>query len=164
MSERQRGRADGYHEGSLRCDEARVLLMGFLDGELDTGQRQQLEDHLAVCVDCRSEERAYRRLGELTEDAAADVGPGSDPDAVWAGIYARIERRIGWVLTGIGLTIVGLFGLWELVRDLLLSPDTPLILRVGLGTLTVGVLLLAVSFVRERWVRNRTERYREVRR
>ena len=48
----------------LQCDEARIKLMEFLDGELAPAEVPRLEDHLAVCVSCRREEMAYRRLEE----------------------------------------------------------------------------------------------------
>ncbi len=160
MSEVQ-GRGGG---ATVRCEQARVLLMGYIDGELEAEQRARLEDHLAVCVDCRSEERAYRRLGQLTETIRRHGGSAADADAAWAGIYSRLERRLGWILMSAGLSVLILFGLWQMAREFLLDASVPLALRVGLGTFVAGCVVLLVSFARERWARDRQERYREIER
>lgn len=147
-----------------RCDETRVLLMGYIDGELEPEQIRRVEDHLAVCVECQSEERAYRRLGEVTEAMIEATTPALSTDAAWAGIYSRLERRIGWILTWAGLTLLTLFGAWQLVHDFLLDPAQPFMVRVGTGALVAGGVVLIVSFVRERLFHDRSERYREVQR
>ncbi len=154
----------GGEKRALRCQEARVMLMGFLDGELSPQEVRQIEDHLAVCVDCRSEERAYRRLGKVTEEMIEAGRPSANADVAWAGIYSRIERRIGWFLTWAGLTVLTLFGLWQMINGFLLDASAPLALRVGTGGLLAGGVILLISFVRERLFHRRTERYREVQR
>lgn len=147
-----------------RCEEVRVLLMGYLDGELDGEARRRVEDHLAVCVACRREERSYRRLGEVTEMAASGIDTEIGPDEAWAGIYGRIERGLGWILVSIGLILLGGLGLWHLLQEFLLSPEEPLLLRLGVGALVGGGLVLLVSFLRERLWHDSRERYREVQR
>ena len=154
----------GAERRTLRCEESRVMIMGYLDGELEAEEVRRLEDHLAVCVDCRSEERAYRRLGKVTEEMIEAGRPIVNHDAAWAGIYSRLERRLGWILMWAGLTVLTLFGGWHFVNGFLLDPAVPLTLRLGTGALTGGAIILFVSFVRERLFRYRTERYREVQR
>lgn len=154
----------GSEQPALRCEDALVMLMGYLDGELSGQEVRQIEDHLAVCVDCRSEERAYRRLGEVTEEMIETARPSVDPNAAWAGIYSRLERRVGWLLTGLGLTLLLLFVGWNMVSELLMDSSAPLSVRLGIGALTAGGIVLLVSFVRERLFRDRTERYREIQR
>ena len=154
----------GGEQRALRCQEARVMLMGFLDGELSPQEVRGIEDHLAVCVDCRSEERAYRRLGKVTEEMIEAGRPEASADVAWVGIYSRIERRIGWFLAWAGLTVLTLFGLWQMINGFLLDASAPLALRVGTGGLLVGGVILLISFVRERLFHRRTERYREVQR
>lgn len=157
-----RGRTDDPGR-ALRCEEARVLLMGRIDGELEPHAAHRLEDHLAVCVACRREERSYRELGRIAESG---LGGGVDVDTTqaWQGIYSRIERRTGWVLLWIGILVLSGYGLWALLSDFLLASDAPIGVRVGVGALAAGSLLLLVSFVRETLARYRSERYREIER
>ncbi len=163
MDSRERQHDPGLRR-VLRCEETRVLLMGYIDGELSPSMVQKVEDHLALCVECRGEERAYRRLGEVTEEMIVRSAPNVALDEAWAGIYSRLERRVGWILMSVGLTVLTLFGAWELLQEFLLEPDVPLVARLGVGTLVVGSVVLLVSFLRERLYRDRTERYREVER
>lgn len=147
----------------LRCAEARVLLMGYLDGEIGSGEARQVEDHMAVCPACRSEAATFRQMG-----AAADQLAGEEitvnTDLAWEKIYDRLARGLGWVLLWVGLTLMAGYGFWVLGAELLTDPEIPLVMRVGIGAFAVGVLLLAISVLRERLYRNRTERYREVQR
>lgn len=154
----------GRGEGSaLRCEQVRILLMGYLDGELEAAQLRAVEDHLAVCVACRGEERAYRKLGRLTEESLGEEVQVNTTEA-WENVYTRIERRAGWVLLWIGILVLGGYGLWQLVSEFLLAADVPLVIRIGVGTLAAGGLTLLVSFFRETLSKYKTERYREVQR
>ena len=39
----------------MSCDEARVLLHGLLDGELDAGKAREVEAHVDGCPRCAAE-------------------------------------------------------------------------------------------------------------
>jgi len=147
---------------ALRCEEARVLLMAYIDGEIEPQEASRLEDHLAVCVDCRRDERAYRRLEEVTGEMVNEEVPRSEVEAAWDRIYWRLERTLGWALMSVGLIIVTLYGAWHFLNDFLLDPGPPLVLRIGVGVLLAGIVVLLVSIGRERWLAYKTERYREV--
>lgn len=149
--------------GALRCAEARVLLMGLMDGELAVDEVRRVEDHLAVCPACRAELASYRRLGRATDELGRQEVDVST-DVAWERIYDRIARQAGWALLWVGITLMAGYGLWELGRNFLLAPDVPLVLRVGVGAFGAGTLLLLVNVVRERLFRHKTERYSEVQR
>lgn len=153
---------EGSERRALRCEEARVLLMGYIDGELGPAKAGRLEDHLALCVSCRREERSFRSLGDLAESGLQ--GGDVSTEQAWEGIYGRLERRVGWTLLWIGILVLSGFGLWQFVGEFLTAPDVPIAVRVGVGTLVGGCLVLLVSFVRETLARGRSERYREVQR
>lgn len=162
MTEMTRGHDPGR---ALRCEESRVLLMGYIDGELDAAARARLEDHLSVCVACRAEEAAYRRLGRITEsalsdDVAARLG-GPDP---WPSVYRQLERGIGWLLFGVGLVLLGGYALWQFLSGFLLDPEVPIVVRAGVSAVSIGVLVLLASVARETLRSFRSERYREVQR
>ncbi|MFQ5743824.1 MAG: anti-sigma factor family protein [Acidobacteriota bacterium] len=160
VDERSNGGSRGGR--ALRCEEARLLLMAFLDGELAAADVACLEDHLAVCVSCRREERAYRKLKEVTEQMGDEELPVVDLDVAWDGIYRRLERAVGWLLLSIGLLILTGYGTWHLLRDFLLDTAQPFLLRVGVGAGAAGLIVLLISIGRERWINYHSERYREV--
>jgi anti-sigma factor RsiW len=144
-----------------KCGDARILVMGLIDGELSPEEVRQVEDHLAVCPACRGEFETYQRLGSVADTLAKEVLP-MNTDMAWERIYDRLTRSAGWVLLWIGITIMAGWGLWALGAEYLANPDVPLAVRVGVGCFTAGALLLLVNILRERLYRRKTERYDEV--
>lgn len=143
------------------CTDVRVLLMGFIDGELVADEARRVEDHLAVCPACRGELATYRRLGQAA-DLLAKEELFVNTDLAWERIYDRIARGVGWLLLWVGITLMAGWGLWEFASEFLGDPEVPLVMRVGLGAFTFGALLLLINIVRERLFRRKTERYDEV--
>lgn len=149
---------------ALRCEEARVQIMAYIDGELQPADVRRLEDHLAVCVECRREEQEFRRLGEVTEAMLNEEIPALDVDDAWHSIYGRLERSTGWLLLSAGLILLLGYAGWELLTGLFLNSEAPIILRLGVGATLGGAIVLLVSIGREVLSKYRSERYREVRR
>ncbi len=88
------------------------------------------------------------------------------PDRLWAGywhgIYNRIERGTGWIILSIGTIILLAFGAWELLHHFFLNPLVPLILKIGVAALIMGIIILLVSLIRERLFSRAHDRYEEV--
>jgi predicted anti-sigma-YlaC factor YlaD len=161
----ERERRQGGSPGPvLRCDEARLKLMEFLDGELAPAEVPRLEDHLAVCVDCRHEEKLYRRLEEVTAEMANEEYPNVDIEVAWETIYRRMERGIGWLIMSVGLIILLGYGAWQMLNEFLLDPEVPVLVRFGTGAAVAGAIVLLISIGREVTTKSRSERYREVQR
>ncbi len=148
----------------LRCEEARILLMGYIDGELQPAEVRRIEDHLAVCVPCRREEQGFRKLGEVTEEMLNEELPTLDIDAAWETIYRRLERSAGWLLLSAGLILLLGYSGWNVLNEFFLNPEVPLIVRLGAGGTLGGGIVLLVSIGREVLTKHRGERYREVKR
>lgn len=146
----------------LRCEEARVLLMGYIDNELQPRDIRRVEDHLAVCVECRREERSFRRLGEVTDEVLNEEIPVLDVDDAWQSIYRHLERSTGWLLLSAGIILLGGWLGWRALDGFFLDPEAPLLVRVGVGATLGGAVVLLVSIGREVLTRYRSERYREV--
>jgi anti-sigma factor RsiW len=47
----------------MNCEESRLLLHGYLDGELDPSRSLEFESHLRGCERCQAEFRKYKTLG-----------------------------------------------------------------------------------------------------
>jgi anti-sigma factor RsiW len=71
----------------ITCDEARVLLHGLLDGELDAGHAREVEAHVAGCPRCAAELAQFRAMRE------AMAGPNLRLAAP-AALRSRIEAML----------------------------------------------------------------------
>jgi anti-sigma factor RsiW len=67
----------------MTCEEVGPLMHALIDGELDAGHANAVEQHLATCAHCSGEISAYRTLRR--EIAAADLRKPSSP---------QLRRRI----------------------------------------------------------------------
>lgn len=70
----------------MTCDGILKKLSAYVDGEIGSGERAEIESHLALCERCARAAREFRRLDEL---ASAESVP-----AVAAEEWARLEARV----------------------------------------------------------------------
>jgi hypothetical protein len=135
--------------------ELQILLMGYVDGELDDGDRRRVEEALASDPALQAELDSMRRLHDLTADLGIDDKTDAELKAFWGSVYNRLERHIGWMLllAGVlGLTALGLFLFLE-------SDETHWIVKVLAGCMGVGALILLWSVWRERMLVMPHDRY-----
>jgi len=148
----------------MDCDEKyRVLISGFIDGELDDEQMRELNSHLNQCADCRNlleELREQKKIMEMVFAREHDRAL----DGFEKGVYARLERKIGWILLSVSAILLGTFGGIVLVRDLILNPEFSLLVRIGVPVGIAGLAVLGVSALRQRITTLRGDPYREVKR
>jgi hypothetical protein len=140
----------------------RELLAGYVDGELSDEQRRAFEKELANNAELRAELEEFRRLKEVTGMVTYADLPEAVWENYWGSLYRKLERGVGWVFLSIGAIILLGFGLFTALYNLYIDPTAPLWLKIGLSALGLGVIVLVVSFIRERLFAYRRERYREV--
>lgn len=140
----------------------RELLAGYVDGELTDEERRRVEAELEQSSELRAELEEFRKLREVTSMAMYADLPDEVWERYWQSMYRKLERGIGWILFSIGTILLTCTGLYYLLRDLLLSPDIPLVVKIGTGTLVAGTVVLLVSYIRQRLFAYKRDRYREV--
>jgi len=126
--------------------ELPVLLAGYLDGELDDGQRARVERALAEDAALRAELEAMRRLKATLEGARGEERSDAELAAFWAAVYPRLERRAGWVLLLAGLLALLAAGLVLFVA----APSLGWWVKGPALAAGLGLLLLLWSVWRER--------------
>ncbi len=146
----------------MKCEEMKPYLMSHLDGEIDPEKKSEVEKHLSECESCRKEYQSFLKLKQETDkmkiaDLSDELWKG-----YWKGIYRRVERGAGWIFLSIGAIMLLLFGAYQFFKELLANPNVSLIAKIGVSTLTFGVIVLLVSIIRERLFLFKTERYKEV--
>ena len=91
----------------MNCAACERNLSAYLDDELTTDTRLDMEAHLDGCESCRSEFQAH----EATWEAAGLVQAGPAPEGLWDAIAAELEPEGGATsLEDVALMVRGLAG------------------------------------------------------
>jgi hypothetical protein len=108
--------------------DMRVLLNGYLDGELHGARLLEMEHHLATCESCRKELMELRQISELLQ---ADSSPEFVPvERFVSNLALRLPRRILHVrpqehgFLAWWLVPAGLLGAWFFVQAVFVLNDT----------------------------------------
>jgi len=144
----------------MTCGRFKELMTASLDGELSTTDLAKLREHLSKCDSCRREFEEMKRVTELIGRIDLPKPPEEDMMRYWPSVYARIERGMGWSLLLVGAVIWIAYGVYAFITD----PTTEALVKFLIALPVVGVLVLLISVVRERYHVSKTERYGEVER
>ena len=143
-------------------EHLREMLAGYVDDELSDEQKKAFEKELANNAELRAELDKFRKLKEVTGMVQYADLPLAVWESYWSSLYRKLERGIGWILFSVGAVILLFFGLYVGLRDLYIDPNVSLWVKIGVTGVGAGLIILLVSFVRERLFAYRRERYREV--
>lgn len=79
----------------MGCDEARLLLDAFVDGELSAGQEEELLAHVHACEACRAEFEAAKLLRDCLKDMDEDVAVPLEAQAAWRrAVRAEAKKKL----------------------------------------------------------------------
>ncbi len=140
----------------------RELLAGYVDGELPEDQRKELEEELKHNPELKAELEEFMKLKEITGLVQYADLPDEVWENYWQNLYRKLERGIGWIFLSVGAIVLICFGLYEFFKELYINPEVPLLVSVSVSVLTIGVVILLVSLIRERIFAYNRDRYREV--
>ena len=126
--------------------DLRVLLMAWVDGELDPGDVARVEQAVAADPALARELTELRALKALTDRAALEERTAAELDAFWSSVYNRLERRMAAALLAAGALIVLVVASWLFFA----RPTTPLPIKIGVACAGAGALALLWSVWRER--------------
>ena len=140
----------------------REMLAGYVDGELPEDQRKAFEAELERDPQLRAELEEFRKLKEVTGMVHYADLPQEVWDTYWQSIYRKIERGLGWIFLSIGAIILLGFGVIMAFYELLVDPMVPLWFKIGVSVGSLGLIILLVSFIRERLFAYKRDRYGKV--
>ena len=141
--------------------ELEILLMGYVDGELDEADVKRVEEAMSSDPELRAEFESMKRLKDLTHGMGIDEKTDAQLTVFWGSVYNRTERRIGWLLL-----LAGVLGLTAVACFLFLDSDsTHWSVKTLVACMGIGALILLLSVWRERRLIAANDRYsREVHR
>lgn len=147
-------------------DRERVnrLMMAALDGEISPDERRELEGTLERNPEIRREWEMMSRLKEVTGAMTYKQPPEEVWDRYWTSVFNRIERGIGWILISLGSVVLLTYGAWKWLEALWGEAGLPLFVKLAIMAVAVGLLVLAVSVIREKLFTYRRDPYKEIER
>ena len=145
-------------------ERIRGLMMAALDGEISPAEQEILEQSLQQNPDLQSEWREMQRVKEVTSMISVRKPPEEVWASYWAQVYARNERKVAWVLISVGAIVLMSWGLWQAVLNVLAELDMPDFIKLAIGVLSVGTVILAVSVIRAKLFVNKNDPYKDIER
>lgn len=80
----------------MDCTAIRPLISYYYDGETTPEEREQVDLHLAGCLDCRRVMSQYRTIGSEIRDMAVPIPPAGLHRDVWRAIEAQEAGTPRW--------------------------------------------------------------------
>jgi anti-sigma factor RsiW len=142
----------------MTCEEATLKAQALLDGEIAEAEMPQLLTHLAGCESCREEYIQLMKLEKRFKDL-----PYAEGEAEWFETLSRRPlRRTGSVagkifFFGSYLLLLG-YALMSLLKD----PGESLVLKLGVGGIVLGFLILLAVTIADRITESKHDRYKGV--
>ena len=143
-------------------ERLREMLAGYVDGELSEAERHTFEEELQHNIELQAELEQFRKLKEVTGLVKYADLPDEVWETYWESLYKKLERGIGWIFFSLGAIVIICYGLYQLFSEMFIDPDTPTLIKIGVTTLLVGLVILVVSLTRESLFAYRRDRYKEV--
>jgi len=148
----------------IGCAETRILITGLVDKEITDIQKQDLFAHLESCKACQKTYESFVQLKKETSEMKFNKLPEVYWDEYWTHVYNRIERGLSWIFVSIGLIILLGYGSYQVMQDFYLNPEEPILIKMGVGVLTAGMIILFISVLREKLMIRKVDKYRSIER
>ena len=131
-------------------------LMRYLDGELPPERARAVEEALETSTELRREYVIFQRMkADLNE-----LGGRMQPErTVWDAVNRRLTRPVGWTLFLVGAVIWAGYGVYTY-----LTGAEALWEKLATSAVVVGLAMLLVSALVDRWRDLKTDPYKEIER
>ena len=131
-------------------------LMRYLDGELPPERAREIEAALETSTELRREYVIFQRMKtDLGEMGARMQHEGT----VWTAVNRTITRPVGWTLFLIGAVVWAAYGVFAY-----LTGADALWQKLATSAVVVGLAMLLISALVDRWRDLKTDPYKEIQR
>jgi len=140
------------------CERFQAEGMRLLDDELSVEEKKQYEEHVKNCADCRRELKEIGRVVELTNDLKLRAPDEEFWARYWDSLFHRLERGTGFVLMIAGILVVLAYAVYEAVT----SPEFFTVKGISIAVILLGLVVVFLSVVRERYHESKSDPYKGV--
>jgi len=142
----------------MECNEAQVLVSGYLDRELTQQDAQRVRNHLESCDKCS---KAHAEMKLLKERMGGLTYPDTDRETLAAlekDMLSQVGQWSGWLLVALGILVIMGFGMYTYLT----SPDLHGLVKFMYVALHLGLAILFIVVLRQRLKTYRNDKYRKV--
>jgi len=144
----------------MECTRFQSDGMRLLDDELSAEEKTLYESHVQSCDDCRCELASLGRIVDMTNEFRLRTPDDAFWGDYWSDVYRRSERGTGFLLLMIGIIAILVYA----VVRALMSPSFLTYEGISMAAILVGLLIIFISVVRERYHESKNDPYKGVRR
>ena len=142
----------------MSCNRFQTDGMRLLDGEMSPQGKSRYEEHVRGCDDCKGELKDLGRVVDLTNELKLRTPDEEFWSTYWNGVYRKTERRTGFLVLMLGLVGVLMIGVYKAVT----SPEFLTLKGISVTAILVGLVVVFLSVVRERFHESKNDPYNEV--
>ena len=140
------------------------LIEKYFAEEISEEEKVEMEKIFSQDARLRKEFEEQKKVREALKKMKLKEPPREAWDNYWTHVYNRVERKIAWVLISIAAIVLLSYSAIESIENLLRDVQTPAIVRYAIFVLSVGLIILFVSLVREKFFVSKHDKYKEVQR
>lgn len=149
---------------SIDRERVNRLMMAALDGEIAADEHRELDAILERDPAIREEWERMKRVKEATGTMTFREPPEEVWDQYWTSVYSRAERGIGWILLSVGSVVVAAYAAWHLLASIWGDTELPVFMKFAIFSIALGLIVLALSVIREKLFTHRRDTYKEIQR
>ena len=139
-------------------DHVGELLSGYIDGELTQQQRQRVEIHCDNCSACAKDRDDLAGLrAAVGASSLSQYGEDTWRETM-SDTTTQTSRGFGWLLLIGGVLACAGIGIFAFITD----PSIEWYFKLVAVAIYGGLALLFISVLRQRWVEQKTDKYKDV--
>ena len=142
------------------CEHYRERIAGLLDNELTPEETVELNEHLIRCASCRADYEELRKTEQKLEAISYIEITDEAARSLWRLPFARFLSVASLVLVIGGYAALLLYGFVLFLMD----DGDDLFVRITVGAIVTGFLVLLGSLIVERISTHRVDPYKDIER
>lgn len=138
------------------------LMMASIDGESTVEQEAELREALLNNKDSAVEYHHLKNMKLMTMQSRLKPPPPELWDHYTHQTFTRVERGFAWILITLGAIVLISYTIWMALSEFFGDPSIAWWIKGSTGAVILGVILLMISFIRERLFLHKHERYKDI--
>ncbi len=141
-----------------------VLLEKYFSNELSDKEQIEFTALIEENAELKEEFEEQKKIKEILNKMEIKNPEKNAWDGYWLSVYNKLERGIAWILISIAAIIILFYGALEALNRLFANHALPVLVKYAYIILVLGIVILIVSVVREKFFTYKRDKYKEIQR